>query len=67
MVLASFMANIDLLSVVPQIPESKYPNIHNLVKGSGLLCDGVSLLLVLTTEKTWVSWVEKGSLESTPA
>ena len=60
MVFASFMANIDLLSVMPQLPESTYPNIHNLVKGQGLLCDAVSLLLVLTTEKRWHKWVETG-------
>jgi NhaP-type Na+/H+ or K+/H+ antiporter len=65
MVFAAFMANIDMLSVIPQLQEKKFPNMHNLVKGQGLCADAISLLLVLAGEKRWANWIYDGQPQQT--
>ena len=50
-VLAAVFSSIDLLSVMPQVPNEDYKRVHNILLGQGLFCDVVAVLLVMTTCK----------------
>ena len=63
MVFCAFTSSIDLLSVMPQIPEEKFTRFHNIIKGQGLITDATALLLVKITEKAWERYAEAGDTE----
>ena len=50
-IFVALLSSIDLLAVMPQVPNDFYPKIHNLLLGQGLFCDAMCVLLVLSCSK----------------
>lgn len=49
LVIASLFSSIDLLAVMPQVPNDNYGRFHNLCLGQGLCCDVIAVMLIFCT------------------